>query len=111
MWIRLMNVGNGDKDMNWKCPNGRGPKEGDMFSKCKRCGCSKAESIANAKRLGLVEELQNREYTCCQIAVWFHEQWLAWFDAANEDAKHDLEKMVRADYDRGRRYWYPGSTG
>ena len=72
-------------------------KEGDMSSKCKRCRCTEAESLANAKRLGLVEELQNRVYTCCQIAVWFHEQWLAWFDAANEDAKHDSAKTVRAE--------------
>ena len=82
-----------------------------MSSKCKRCGSTEAESIANAKRLGFLEELQKGEYTCCHIAVWFHEQWLAWFDAANQDAKHDSAKTVRADYQQGRRYWYPGSTG
>ena len=27
MLSRLMNVGSGDKDLNRKCPNGRGPKK------------------------------------------------------------------------------------
>jgi hypothetical protein len=26
-------------------------------------------------------------YTCCQIAKWANEQWLAWFEATQEDSK------------------------
>jgi hypothetical protein len=61
-----------------------------MISKCRLCGCTEADSIADAKTLGLEEELQKGVYTCCQIAAWAHEQWLAWFEATNEDARPDL---------------------
>jgi hypothetical protein len=70
-----------------------------MISKCKLCGCTEADSIADAKTLGLEEELQNGVYTCCQIAAWAHEQWLAWFEATNQDAKRGCEKAVRTDYE------------
>ena len=52
-----------------------------MISTCRLCGCTEADSIADAKTLGLEEELQNGVYTCCQIAAWAHEQPLAWFEA------------------------------
>ena len=71
---------------------GRSKEDGQMISKCRVCGCTEADSIADAKTLGLEEELQNGVYTCCQIAAWAHEQWLAWFEATNEDAKHGCEK-------------------
>jgi hypothetical protein len=71
-----------------------------MISKCRLCGCTEADSIADAKTLGLEEELQNDVYTCCQIAAWAHEQWLAWFEATNEDAKRGCEKTVCADYEK-----------
>ena len=71
-----------------------------MISKCRLCGCTEADSIADAKTLGLEEEIQNGVYTCCQIAAWAHEQWLAWFEATKEDAKRGCEKTVRADYEK-----------
>jgi len=65
-----------------------------MISKCRLCGCTEVDSIADAKTLGLEEELQNGVYTCCQIAAWAHEQWLAWFEETKEDAKRGLRLQL-----------------
>jgi hypothetical protein len=43
--------------------------------------------MADARTLGLQKELQCGIYTCCQIAAWADEQWLAWVEAAEEDGK------------------------
>lgn len=58
-----------------------------MNSKCAVCGCTELEAIADARSLGLYQELQSGVYTCCQIAEWADEQALAWFAAAHEDSK------------------------
>ena len=78
-----------------------------MISKRKLCGCTEADLIADAKTLGLEEELQNRVYNCCQIAAWAHEQWLAWFEATDQDAKRGCEKAVRTDYEEAEAVLVP----
>jgi len=57
-----------------------------MTKKCTICGRSDSQVIADAKTLGLLQEFQCGIYTCCQISEWADEQWLAWSDAAYEDA-------------------------
>lgn len=57
---------------------------------CSVCGYTESRAIAHAKTLGLQQELESGLYTCCQIARWADEQWLAWLDAAQED-------LTRAD--------------
>ena len=57
-----------------------------MSKRCETCGRTECEAIADAKTLGLYEELQSGVYTCCQIAAWADEQWLAWSEAANDEA-------------------------
>jgi hypothetical protein len=64
-----------------------------MPDKCTTCGCIKAQVIADAKTLGLQQELESGTYTCCQIAEWAHEQWLAWITATEEDTKN-AEKEI-----------------
>jgi hypothetical protein len=59
-----------------------------MTKKCITCGRSDSQVIADAKALGLLQELQGGKYTCCQISEWGDEQWLAWSQAADEDANH-----------------------
>ena len=54
---------------------------------CKQCGRTDAQITADAKTLGLLQEFQSGLYTCCQIAEWADEQWLAWFEATQEDSK------------------------
>jgi hypothetical protein len=57
--------------------------------------------MADARALGLREEYQNGVYTCCHLAAWAHEQWLAWFDATNGDANHDVERTINPNYEEG----------
>ena len=40
-----------------------------------------------ARTLGLQQELEIGIYTCCQISAWADEQWLAWFEATQEDSR------------------------
>ncbi|MBV8865836.1 MAG: hypothetical protein JO210_10625 [Acidobacteriaceae bacterium] len=61
---------------------------------CSTCGCTKSLALAHAKALGLLQELQHGIYNCCQIATWADEQWLAWFEATNEDDK-SVEKVTK----------------
>lgn len=58
-----------------------------MSDKCTNCGRTESQITADAKTLGLLEEVQSAVYTCCQIAKWANEQWLAWFEATQEDSK------------------------
>jgi hypothetical protein len=60
-----------------------------MIDRCATCGRSASQVLADAKALGLEEELQCGIYTCCQIAQWADEQWSAWFQATGEDAMLD----------------------
>jgi len=59
-----------------------------MTKKCTICGRSESQVIADAKALGLLEELQCGMYTCCQISEWADEQLLAWSNAAHENASY-----------------------
>ena len=68
-----------------------------MAAKCDLCGCTEDDSLANAKTLGLDEELRNGVYTCCQITAWARDQLLAWFEATYEDMKLVPEKSMSAD--------------
>jgi hypothetical protein len=58
-----------------------------MSNTCRICGSRESQTIADARTLGLLNELQSGVYTCCQIVAWADEQWLAWAQAAEEDGK------------------------
>jgi hypothetical protein len=60
-------------------------EEQKMTDKCTKCGRAKPQINADAKTLGLLQELESGVYTCCQISQWADEQWLAWFKATQED--------------------------
>ena len=70
-----------------------------MNNICSACGYTESQAIADARTLGLEEELQSGLYTCCQIAEWADEQWLAWLEAAEEDGKlaHDVANLLDLD--------------
>ena len=48
-----------------------------MNKNCKRRGHTESKITADAKTLGLLQELENGVYTCCQISQWADEQCLA----------------------------------
>jgi hypothetical protein len=56
-----------------------------MTDKCTKCGRAEPQITADARTLGLLQELQSGMYTCCQISQWADEQWLAWCNATQED--------------------------
>jgi hypothetical protein len=58
-----------------------------MTDICRICGSTESQTIADARTLGLLNELQSGMYSCCQIVAWADEQWLAWLEAAEEDGK------------------------
>ena len=58
-----------------------------MTDKCRNCGRTESQIVADAKALGLLEEFQGGVHTCCQIVAWADEQWLAWFEATGEDSR------------------------
>lgn len=58
-----------------------------MNNNCKRCGHTESQITADAKTLGLLQELESGVYTCCQITQWADEQCLAWFEAIQQDRK------------------------
>ena len=58
-----------------------------MTCKCPKCGRTEAQITADAKTLGLLQEFQSGVYNCCQIVEWADEQWLAWFEATEEDSR------------------------
>ena len=58
-----------------------------MISKCSKCERTESQITADAKTLGLLQELQCGVYTCCQIVGWADEQSLAWFEATEEDTR------------------------
>ena len=69
-----------------------------MIKKCTTCGRSESQILADAKTLGLQQELESGIYTCCQISEWADEQWLAWFEAAHEGAKDADEVTSRQHF-------------
>ena len=58
-----------------------------MPNKCTNRGRTESQLIADAKTLGLLQELESGLYTCCQISQWADEQCLAWFEALAHDGK------------------------
>ena len=66
-----------------------------MTHTCKTCGRTESQAIADAKSLGLLQELQSGIHTCCQIAEWADEQASAWFEATREDGKptHEVTEL------------------
>jgi hypothetical protein len=54
------------------------------------------------RTLGLQQAPQNGFYTCCQIAQWADEQWLAWLEAAQEDGKHVDDVSWPTEFGRGK---------
>src|SRR5260370_33510360 len=56
-----------------------------MSNICRICGSRESQTIADARTLGLLKELQSGIYTCCQIVAWADEQCLAWVQAGGED--------------------------
>ena len=54
---------------------------------CRFCGCTESQARADAMVLGLKNEFESGLYSCCQLAAWADEQWLAWMEAASEDGK------------------------
>jgi hypothetical protein len=69
-----------------------------MSEKCEKCGRAESQITADAKTLGLVQELQSGVYTCCQISEWADEQWLAWLEATQEDNKDDNDVTIRPEF-------------
>jgi hypothetical protein len=68
-----------------------------MSERCEICGRTECEAMADAKTLGLYEELKGGVYTCCQIAAWADEQRLAWSEATREDASRSEGFMDGAE--------------
>lgn len=56
---------------------------------CRRCGYRDDLAAADASALGLLDEFLEGTYSCCQVAQWADEQWIAWQDAGREDGKGD----------------------
>jgi hypothetical protein len=67
-------------------------EEQKMTDKCTKCGRAEPQITADAETLGLLQELQNGVYTCCQISQWADEQWLAWFEATQEDQEVTIRR-------------------
>lgn len=72
-----------------------------MNNICSNCGCTEAFAIANARALGLLQELQSGMYTCCQIAAWAEEQRSAWFEAAQGGGRTVESATTPPDSDNG----------
>jgi hypothetical protein len=66
-----------------------------MANQCMNCARTEAQVIADAKSLGLTQEFQSGVYNCCQISEWADEQWLAWFQATQEDIERLDELTLR----------------
>jgi hypothetical protein len=87
---------------------------------CTVCGYSESGVIADARALGLEEGFRSGSYSCCQIARWADEQWLAWLQAIREDAEAASASNSAVDsvdpeaalvYVRKRRQMSPGKSG
>jgi hypothetical protein len=63
-----------------------------------KCGRFGEQVVADASSLGLLEEFQSGVYTCCQISEWADEQWLAWFQATQEEVERVDDFAARRTY-------------
>ena len=61
---------------------------------CRFCGYTESQARADARVLGLNDEFESGLHSCCQLAVWADEQWLAWIEAASEDGK-PVDKVTK----------------
>ena len=68
------------------------------ISKCTQCGRTESEVTADARTLGLLPEFECGAYSCCQIVEWADEQWLAWFEATQEDNKRVDDSILRPEF-------------
>jgi hypothetical protein len=91
-----------------------------MSTICTLCGYGEFRVIADARVLGLEEGFRSGSYSCCQIAQWAEEQWLAWLQAIREDADAASARNNAVDsvdpesaliYVRKRRQLSPGKSG
>ena len=82
-----------------------------MTDKCTNCGRTESQIIPDAKALGLLQEFQSGVYTCCQIAEWADEQWLAWFEATQEDNKLIDDVTSRSEYEETELVFVPVRLG
>jgi hypothetical protein len=87
---------------------------------CTVCGYSESRVIGEARALGLEEGFAERLYSCCQIARWADEQWLAWLQAIREEAEAASARNSAVDsvdpeaalvYVRKRRQLSPDKRG
>jgi hypothetical protein len=69
-----------------------------MTNKCAKCGRTESQTTADAKTLGLLQELQCRVYTCCQITEWADEQWLAWVEATQQNTQLIDDASIRPEF-------------
>jgi hypothetical protein len=69
-----------------------------MTDKCKNCGRTESQITADAKTLGLLEDLRSGQYTCCQISEWADEQWLAWTEATQQDGNVAGDVIIRPEF-------------
>ena len=69
-----------------------------MTDRCRKCGRTESQTMADAKTLGLLQELQSGVYTCCEVSQWADEQWLAWFEATQEDGKAGDGVTIRPEF-------------
>jgi hypothetical protein len=70
-----------------------------MADRCRTCGRTESQAIADARAVGLQEEFQSGRYTCCQIAEWADEQSLAWFIATRADDNRTDDVTVLPELD------------
>ena len=54
---------------------------------CTVCGSTGAQTVADAKALGLEPELRRGIYTCCQLTEWALEQQMAWAEVIQEECR------------------------
>ena len=87
---------------------------------CTVCGYSESMVIADARKLGLEEDVRSGFYSCCQIARWADEQWSAWLEAIEQDQEAASARSITVEpvdpdaalvYVRKRRQMSPGKGG
>lgn len=78
-----------------------------MTNRCKNCGCTESHVRADARTLGVQQEFESGVYTCCQIADWAQEQWLACVEATQQDARRADEVVKWPEHDDAEAMFVP----